>query len=146
MNKWSQFASYTLIAGAIGHFFIVDLAALHIGANFVKVTPENLLGEMKEAEINFGPFGNNIAFKILSGFSFWMVVSLIVIAIYNLFIFRHLPVGHKLRFHSLVLGMITSVIFLTLASLCFIYPAAIGGALAVLFFGIAMKKETGSAK
>lgn len=141
MNQWSRIASYTLILGAIGHFLIVDLPLMILESSSVRWVPYSLVSQLKATVIDWGLLGRNHAFHIFEGFSIWVVVSLIMIGLYNLSVFRHLPPGHTLRLQSLVLGLSVSVIFLIVAIVCFIHPPVIGGALAVAFFGLGIRKE-----
>ena len=146
MNRWSSLGSLTLILGAIGHFVIVDLSVWILEANYVHWLPESLLGRMKSTVIDFGVFGKQTFFYAFAGFSLWVVLSLFIIGLYNLLIFRALPLGHKLRLQSLILGLLTSLTFLIVAIICFIYPATIGGLLAVLCFSLAIQKERALAR
>jgi|GEM_PF-2802579 len=141
MNRWALLGSLTLLLGALGHLLIVDLSLILFKADFVRQNPEAFTDQMSFALVDWGWMGNNKMLNIFSGFSLWVPISLTVIALYNLVIFRHLPPGHPLRRISLVLGLITSIVFLVIAILCFMYPPVLGGILAVLFFALGIKKE-----
>lgn len=141
MNRWPLIGSAILIIGAIEHFVIVDLSLWILEAHYITWFPESLLNPMKSTDVNWGFLGETNFFSAFTGFSLWVVFSLLMIGLYNLTIFMELPAGHKLRFHSLILGLTTSVIFLAVAAVCFIYPAAVGGALAVLLFVTGIYKE-----
>lgn len=141
MNQWSRLASLALMIAAVGHFVIVDLSVWILEASYVRVLPDSFLSQMKSAVIDWGLQGKNNVLYIFSGFSLWVVVSVFTIGLYNLFIFSQLPPGHKLRLQSLILGVSASVIFLVLAIVCFIYPPIVGATLAVVFFGLGIKKE-----
>ncbi|MCK6544205.1 hypothetical protein L6Q79_16170 [bacterium] len=141
MNQWSSLASVTLIVGAIGHFVIVDISLWILETEYIRWIPESLLSQMKTTVLDFGLLGQTTFFKAFSGFSLWVVFSLISIGLYNWFIFKYLPFGHILRLRSLIIGLVTSTIFLIVAIICFIYPAMIGGALGVFFFILGIKEE-----
>ena len=140
-NKWALAGAVVLIIGGLGHFVIVDLCAMFLEAGFVNWMPASLINQMKETTIDFAALGNNNAFRIFSGFSLWMAVSLPSIGVSNILILKNLPIGHKLRKQFLVLSLIVSVFFLALAATSFIYPSAIGGIFAVLFFSLAYRQE-----
>lgn len=140
-NSWALLGSLTLIIGGIGHFVLVDMCALFLEADFVNWLPYSLINQLKESTIDFGILGNNNAFRIFSGFSLWMAFSLIIIGLFDLMIFSHLTFGHPLRKNIILISLIAAVIFFILAATSFIYPAAIGGAVATVFFAIALMKE-----
>jgi hypothetical protein len=140
-NKWALAGALTLILGGIGHFVIVDLSAIFLEAAYVNWLPYSLINQMKQSTIDFGILGSNNAFRIFSGFSMWMAFSLIMLGVFNILILQHLAVGHKLRKQYLILSLIVTVFFLILASTSFIYPAAIGGMLAAIFFAIGIRNE-----
>lgn len=141
MNPWARLASYALIAAAIGHFIIVDLSLWILEASYVHVLPDSFLTHMKSAVFDWGLLGKNNVLNIFAGFSLWVPISLSLIGVHNLFIFRQLPPGHKLRLQSMILGLLASFIFLVLAIVCFIYPAIIGAAAASGLFGLGIRKE-----
>lgn len=141
MNQWARLASYALIAAAIGHFVIVDLSLWILEANYVHVFPDSFLSHMKSAVFNWGALGKNNVLNVFAGFSLWVPISLSLIGVHNLFIFRQLPPGHKVRLHSMILGLLASFIFLLLAIVCFIYPAVVGAATAGGLFGLGIRKE-----
>src|SRR5687768_12447998 len=140
-NIWATLGTLTLILGGIGHFLIVDLSFMLLQVRYVSVLPESLLADMRGGMVDWGLLGKNNPFFIMSGFSLWMVFSMIMLALYNIIIFRNLPQGHLLRRQALVLSMCVSVIFLVMSSICFIYPPTLGGVLAVLFFSLAIRME-----
>ena len=141
MNKWAFLGSLTFIAGAIGHFIIVDLSVWILEAGYVHWFPTSMLEQMRATTVNWGAWGQQNFMRIFSGFSLWLVPSLIAIAISNMLVFKHVAPGHPLRRKILILNLGISVTFLLISSLCFIYPPVIGGILAVLFFTIALIKE-----
>ena len=134
-------ASVTLLAGAIGHFLVVDLSLWILEAKYVRWIPESVLPQMRATVITWGLLGQATFFNAFAGFSLWVGISLATIGVYNWLIFRLLPPGHELRMKSLFVGVSASAIFFVVAALCFIYPAAVGGLLAVAFFILAIKKE-----
>jgi hypothetical protein len=141
MNKWSTCGSLVLMLGGLGHFVIVDLSALQLQAAYVQWSPASPIAQLKQTVVDWGWLGSSNAFLIFSGFSVWITLSMILLGTYNLVIFRHLPRGHRLRKLSLKICLIVAVIFLTLASICFIYAPVAGAAIAVLLFGMAIRKE-----
>lgn len=141
MNVWARLGSIALMAGAVGHFLIVDVSFWIGQAAYVSTRPEGVLDFARNAVVDWGLLGSTGFLHAFAGFSVWMVVSLIIIALYNLLLFRELPPGHLLRSRSLTLGLIGSVLFLGIASFCFIYPAVIGAGLAVTCFILAIRKE-----
>ncbi|MBI4427535.1 MAG: hypothetical protein HY562_00270 [Ignavibacteriales bacterium] len=141
MNRWSQLGSVILILGALGHFLIVDVSVWILEASYVRWLPDSLMSTMNSTIIDWGILGRNNLLYIFAGFSLWLVISLPFLAAYNIIIFRELPPGHKLRHYSSVLSLSLSAIFLVVASVCYIYPAALGGALATIFFAFGVRKE-----
>jgi hypothetical protein len=140
-NQWSLLGSITLILGGVGHFIIVDLSLWILPADYVRLYPDSLLSQMKGSILHFDWLGQNNLLYVFAGFSLWVVISLISIGLYTMLIFRHIPAGHKLRIHSLILCLVVSSIFLVVSVICFIYPPVVGGVLAIVFFGLAIKKE-----
>jgi hypothetical protein len=132
-----------LMLGGIGHFIVVDLSALMMEAGYVHWQPSSLINELKATTVDWGVLGNSNAYLIFSGFSIWVTLSMIILGAYNLLIFSQLPPGHKLRKLSLRMCLVVSFVFLVLAGICFIYAPVIGAALAVLLFGMAVRKESG---
>ncbi len=140
-NTWATLASLTLIVGGIGHFILIDLCTIIFETSIANWFPSPILNELKKTTLDIGVLGNNNAFRIFSGFSLWMAFSLVLFGIFNLLIFRQIEPGHKLRVHALALNLFISIVFLVLASSSFIWPAAVGGAAAVVFFALALRKE-----
>jgi hypothetical protein len=140
-NRWALYGSLTLILGGIGHLFIVDLAVLILKTDYVRVIPGSFLSQMKGSVFNFNWLGKNNVLNIFAGCSLWVVFSLILIGLHTMLIFRHIPAGHKLRIQSLILCLVLSLIFLVISVICFIYPPVVGSILAIVFFGLAIKKE-----
>lgn len=126
--------------GATGHLVVVDMGLMNGMMGFTS-QPESLINRMHNTEVDFGLFGSNNAWRIFEGFSLWLAISLFFVAAYNFLIFRSVEKGHRLRIATIQLSFLLSLIFLALAATCFIIPAAIGGVLAVLFFGVAMREE-----
>ena len=141
MNRWSWLASCTVMVAAVGHLVIVDLSVWILEASYVHLLPDSFLSQMKSAVIDWGLLGKNNVLNIFAGFSLWVPVSLFIIGLYNLFIFRHLPPGNRLRLQSLILGVSASAIFLVLSIVCLIYPPIIGSVLALVLFGLGIRKE-----
>lgn len=140
-NKPALYGSLALILGAIGHLIIVDLCALQYPSNFVTWTPSSPLATLDETTLQFGPFGKTNAFLAFAGFSVWLPLSLIFIAAHNLLVFRFVPMGNIMRKYLLSLNFVMCVVFFSLASISFIYPAAIAGAIAAICFALAIRTE-----
>ena len=114
---------------------------LHFQASFVGFAPPGLIEALKNTRADFGFLGANGAFRIVAGFSFWVGLSMILLGVHNLLVLRGLPVGHRVRRQALTLSCLWSAVFFCLASYCFIYPAAAGGAIATLFFALGLRAE-----
>lgn len=129
------------IAGGLAHFVIVDFSALMLNAPFVKWNPEPIQEQMKSARLQWELFGGNVVFDILSGFSIWVTISLIVLGLYNIAIFRFIAPPHRIRTFALAAGLATSFVFVIIAATCFIYPAVAGGLVALILFVLAGRRE-----
>lgn len=140
-NKPALFGSLALVLGAIGHLIVVDLCALQYPADFVTWTPESPLAQLDQTTLQFGPFGKTNAFLAFAGFSVWLPLSLIFIAAHNLLVFRFVPIGNVMRVYLMSLNFIMCVVFFSLASACFIWPAAVAGGVAALCFAWAWRVE-----
>lgn len=140
-NKLALWGSLMLLFGAVGHLIVVDLSTLQYPADFVTWNPSTPLPTLENTTIHFGPFGKTNAFLAFAGFSVWLPLSLIFIAAHNMLVFRFVPVGNKMRVYLLSLNFIMCVVFFSLATACFIYPASIAGGAAAVFFALAWRKE-----
>lgn len=140
-NKPALFGSIALIVGAIGHLIMIDISALQYPADYVTWTPENPLGTLQQTTIQFGPFGETNAFRAFAGFSVWLPLSLIFIAAHNLLVFRFVPVGNIMRLYLMSLNFIMCVVFFSIASACFIFPAAVAGGIGAICFALAWRIE-----
>lgn len=140
-NRWAFCGTVILFAGALGHLILVDFAVLRFEVSFAVWMPESLLRAMRASQLQMGMFGGNNVFRIFSGFSFWVGASLFLLATYNTILLRHLPRGDVLRRKILYLSLIVALAFSCTAVFCFIYAAAVGGALASLCFALSIRSE-----
>ena len=140
-NKPALYGSIALIIGAVGHLIMVDISALQYPMDYVTWSPESPLEKLDQTTIQFGPFGKTSAFLAFAGFSVWLPLSLLFVAAHNLLVFRFVPVGNPMRVYLMSLNFIMCIVFFSLASACFIWPAAVAGGLAAALFAWAWKVE-----
>jgi hypothetical protein len=141
MNKFALFGCITLILGGLGHLIIVDVAALQFEFAFVKWLPVSPLEQLTRTTIDFEPLGATNAFRAFSGFSVWVALSLMFIGAQGLFIYKFAEKGHLLRTLTWSTYFLVSIVFTCIAMTCFIWPAAVAGALACILFSLAVIKE-----
>ncbi len=141
MNRFALFGCITLILGGLGHLFLVDVCALQFEFPFVKWLPESPLENLSRTTMDFQMFGATNAFRAFAGFSVWMALSLLFIGGQGLLIYKFVPTRNLLRLITWCINFIISIVFLSLAATCFIYPATIGGLIAAVLFALAIRKE-----
>lgn len=131
----------TWIAGGIGHFALVDVLTLHGHTRVSEFIPHaDLLDMMEKTTLSFGVLGASTAFLATAGFSLWVALSLAFLGLAYLLLSRQ--DGVVLRPFTR-LGMVVSGTFCALAATAFIYPAALGGALATALFVVSwMRNES----
>jgi hypothetical protein len=124
--------SATWIAGGVGHFILVDALTLHGRTRVSEFVPRaDVLDVMEKTTLTFGYLGSTTVFLATTGFSVWVALSLVSLGITYLLL--SWQAGAVLRpFIDTGLGI--SMVFTAVAAMCFIYPAALGGALATTLF------------
>lgn len=140
-NKPALYGSLMLILGGVAHLVMVDIGALQFQFDFVHWIPASPISDLEQTTIDFGWLGKTNAFRAVAGFSVWVPLSLFFLASHNLLVFRLVPPPNKVRQLMLSLNFIISMIFLCVASACYVYPAIIGGGLSALFFAMAWRTE-----
>lgn len=126
--------SLVWIAGGIGHFVLVDALTLHGRSRVSEFLGHgDILGTMESTTLSFGILGSTTAFLALAGFSIWVALSLVLFGLVYLLLSRQ--GGIALRPFA-GMGFVASATFSVVAAICFIYPAAIGGAIATLLFAV----------
>jgi hypothetical protein len=122
----------TCIAGGIGHFGLVDMLTLHGRTRVSEFIPHaDILDTMQNTALSFGLLGSTTVFLAFAGFSLWVALSLVFFGLAYLMLSGQK--GVVLRPFTR-LGVIFSVTFCALAATCFIFPPALGAALATAFF------------
>jgi hypothetical protein len=116
------------IAGGIGHFFLVDVLTLHGRTRVSEFVPHaDIFDTAERTTINFGFLGRTTAFGMTAGFSLWVALSLAFLGVAYLLLSRE----DDLTLRPFTgLGVVVSATFCALAARYFIYPAALGAALA----------------
>lgn len=131
----------TWIVGGIGHFALVDVLTLHCRTGISEFIPHgDLLDTMEKTTLSFGVLGATTAFLAAAGFSLWMALSLTFLGLAYLLLSRQ---GGVVLRPFTRLGIVVSATFCALAATAFIYPAALGGALATALFVLSrMRNES----
>jgi hypothetical protein len=120
------------IAGGVGHFVLVDALTLHGRTRVSEFVPRaDILDLMGATTLTFGHLGSTTAFLATAGFSVWVALSLTLFGITYLLLSRQKSV--ELR-PFIGVGLVVSAIFTVVAAACFIYPAALGGVMAIALF------------
>jgi hypothetical protein len=129
------------IAGAIGHFTLIDVLTLHAHTPVAEFIPHaDLLGTMEKTTLAFGILGSTTVFLATAGFSIWVPLSLTFLGIAYLLLSQQEGVTLR-RFTGL--GVVVSATFFATAATCFIIPATIGAVAATAFFALSwMRNES----
>jgi hypothetical protein len=122
----------TWVAGAIGHFVLVDVLTLHGRTHVSAFIPHGeILDTMEKTTLTFGALGSTSVFLATAGFSAWVALSLTFLGVAYLLL--SLQSGVTLRPFTR-LGVVVSASFCAVAATCFIFPATLGAVLATVLF------------
>jgi hypothetical protein len=131
--------AWVWVAGGIAHLVLVDALTLH-GRSGVSafLRHADILDTMASTTLSFGVLGSTTAFLALAGFSIWVALSLVLFGLVYLLLSRQ--GGIALRPFA-GMGFVVSATFSVIAAMCFIYPAAIGGAMGTLLFAVSWIRD-----
>lgn len=127
-----------LIATAVGHLFFVDISLRYFTDSIVVVEPVDILSTMSDGSFDWGMFGQNSIYRVVFGFSFWLAVSLVAIALLSLTVAKH---EHAIRDVSLICA-VASMLFTIVAFFSFIIPPTLGGLGATFCYSLAYAKAS----
>ena len=127
-----------MIAGGLGHFLLVDLATLWLRTSLSSWTPSSVvITGLEHTTLDFGLLGRANAYRAFAGFSVWVALSLSSSGV----LFLRLAAQAQVKLRPLLplcLGIAGA--FFAVAAACFIWPAAVGGALATALFGVSFAR------
>ena len=137
-RKLACAGAWVLCLWGTGHIVMVDVLPLVFGVYFYDVDAA-LLEHMQESRLRFPLLmGETTAHRAFYGFSVWLGVSLVSLGLLNFVTLGRAGLDRRGRTMVYAIDVALSSIFLVISVICFFALPAVGGALALLMFALAL--------
>ena len=135
-QRFAAAGSWVLVFWGIGHAVVVDILPLVFGV-FLYDVDQAVFAHMRDSVFRFPYTGQTTAYLAFYGLSIWLATSLVGFGVLNLILAKS-GSDRRLRRTIYAVDLVIVAVFLIIGSLCFFAIPVIGGALALLLFGLAM--------